>query len=654
MEGRASSAGVRAEAADGNEIVCSGRGSDTRARARPSSHSLLFSFDGKAHTREGTARAPPTRTHTAGMRAASRVRHGVGELARARTTAAAGGPPPPARSPLPPPSALPLPHLSARVLATDDPVIVATKAMIASSGRAGDVLSLAQGVVHWAPPARALAAATAALERDPRAACAYGPAAGLPGLVDALGAKVAARNGLGAHEVMVTAGANQGFYNVCLSRRDGEIFCSFLGSTAPCFRLSFSSFILTGPKKKEGKKLPDRPFSSTTTKKGSTHHPSQALTPNHAPPKHLISLSLSHTQIVLATLDAGDRAAVFAPFYFNSVSTLVSAGCLPGPGGPLDPTGRLAVGPCDPVTWTPDIEWLEDQLSGPDPPRLVVIVSPSNPTGAVVPPADLERAADACARAGAWLVLDQTYEDFRFADDEEEGGQEAAVVASGNPRVPPPTLNLPPALAAPHVIHLFSFSKAYGMMGWRVGYIAYHASSGLGRQLLKVQDTIPICPPSLSQLVAAAALEGGSTGMEGGPAWVAERVAGLAPNRAAVADALSPLAAAGGSVGRGTGAIYHWAALPPGPLTGGGSGGGGGSGRGRPGSPADDAALVAWLVREHGVCVIPGSACGAPGHIRAAFGNLGLEDCVRAAARLKAGLEEAVGGRGVSEGWFGA
>ena len=47
--------------------------------------------------------------------------------------------------------------------------------------------------------------------------------------------------------------------------------------------------------------------------------------------------------------------------------------------------------------------------------------------------------------------------------------------------------------------------QAYGMMGWRVGYIAYPAAPGggdgfLGAQLLKVQDTIPVCPPQLSQV----------------------------------------------------------------------------------------------------------------------------------------------------------
>ena len=44
--------------------------------------------------------------------------------------------------------------------------------------------------------------------------------------------------------------------------------------------------------------------------------------------------------------------------------------------------------------------------------------------------------------------------------------------------------------SGPHIIHLFSFSKAYGMMGWRVGYLAYPDFDGddrVGAQLLKVR-----------------------------------------------------------------------------------------------------------------------------------------------------------------------
>ena len=60
----------------------------------------------------------------------------------------------------------------------------------------------------------------------------------------------------------------------------------------------------------------------------------------------------------------------------------------------------------------------------------------------------------------------------------------------------------------------------------RVGYIAYQGGA-LGEQLLKVQDTIPICPPQLSQHLALGAVSAGRP-------WVAERVAAIAGNRRAI------------------------------------------------------------------------------------------------------------------------
>ena len=56
----------------------------------------------------------------------------------------------------------------------------------------------------------------------------------------------------------------------------------------------------------------------------------------------------------------------------------------------------------------------------------------------------------------------------------------------------------------------------------------------------------------------------------------------------------------------------------------------------------DDEAVIEWLVQKHKVCLIPGTSCGCPGYIRAAYANLQPADCQRAAARLKQGLEELV------------
>lgn len=52
------------------------------------------------------------------------------------------------------------PEVSERVLITDPPVIVKTKQMMAKAPASKQVLSLAQGIVHWAPPPAATALAS--------------------------------------------------------------------------------------------------------------------------------------------------------------------------------------------------------------------------------------------------------------------------------------------------------------------------------------------------------------------------------------------------------------------------------------------------------------------------------------------------------------
>ena len=75
------------------------------------------------------------------------------------------------------------------------------------------------------------------------------------------------------------------------------------------------------------------------------------------------------------------------------------------------------------------------------------------------------------------------------------------------------------------------------------------------------------------------------------------------------------------------GAIYLWAQLPNNADT---------------NDTADDVAIVRWLVKKHGVSVIPGSASGGPGFIRISYGGLTEEKCRVAASRLNKGLQELV------------
>ncbi|KAL3921133.1 MAG: hypothetical protein SGPRY_005006, partial [Prymnesium sp.] len=104
---------------------------------------------------------------------------------------------------------------SARVSETDTPCIVAMQQML--RGKA-NVLSLAQGIVHWPPPPSALAAAQSQVLSAETSL--YGADDGLPELRAALKRKVQQDNGLVASEIMVTAGANQAYANLVLALTD--------------------------------------------------------------------------------------------------------------------------------------------------------------------------------------------------------------------------------------------------------------------------------------------------------------------------------------------------------------------------------------------------------------------------------------------------
>lgn len=163
------------------------------------------------------------------------------------------------------------------------------------------------------------------------------------------------------------------------------------------------------------------------------------------------------TNLVVALVDSGDKSVLFTPYYFNHLMALQMTG-----GG-----DNVVLGPCNPDTLHPDLDWLEAQCKSDNPPKLVVVVNPCNPTGVLMTRPELDRLARITKASGnTWLVLDNTYEDF---------------LAGGREHYTP---------SGDHILHVFSFSKNFGMMGWRLGYIAYPtagAGGTLGSALVKVQ-----------------------------------------------------------------------------------------------------------------------------------------------------------------------
>jgi len=279
--------------------------------------------------------------------------------------------------------------------------------------------------------------------------------------------------------------------------------------------------------------------------------------------------------LVVSLSDHDDAVIMFPPYYFNHLMAVQMTG------------GSLSVelGACDHNTMLPDVSWLEDRLGDMERKKkvsMVVLSSPCNPTGVVIPKDILQRISDACEKAGVWLVMDNTYEYFVY-----DGLSHTT-------------------LEGPHIINIFSFSKAYGMMGWRIGYIAYPPT--LRDSLLKAQDTIPICPTQISERVAIGALKAGRK-------WVEEKLPVVCKNRDLIRRSLEPLKVVGGQ-----GAIYLLAKLPEKYMN-------------------SDVEVVKWLANRHKVALIPGSSCGMPGWVRVAYANMLDEDIQIAAKRLKAGVE---------------
>jgi N-succinyldiaminopimelate aminotransferase len=147
---------------------------------------------------------------------------------------------------------------------------------------------------------------------------------------------------------------------------------------------------------------------------------------------------------------------------------------------------------------------VEERLS----PRAVALYlsSPSNPTGRVLPRAWLEALAELARRRDLWLLSDEVYEDYVYRGEHVSLG----------------------ALAPERTLCIYSFSKAYGMAGNRVGYLA--GPRDAVAEIHKVQVHSSYHAPTAAQLAALRALEGGAAWLDG--ARASYRAAGEAAARA--------------------------------------------------------------------------------------------------------------------------
>ncbi len=290
--------------------------------------------------------------------------------------------------------------------------------------------------------------------------------------------------------------------------------------------------------------------------------------------------NMAFSAIAQVLCDPGDEVILPLPYYFNHAMAIQLAGGVPV---------AVAAG------LVPDPERLAAAITPRT--RAIVTISPNNPSGVVTPAAVLEAINDLCARHGLLHISDEAYADF----------------------VHGPVPHHSPARrsgSGSHTVSLFSLSKAYGMAGWRVGYAAVPRQ--LLAALVKVQDTVLICPPALSQRAALAALEAG-------PHWCRPRIAALGARRQQLLAAVAAARRAGLAIdllGPPDGAFYGLVRVP---------------------CDLEGEQLMERLVLEHGVAALPGESFGlavSPGQrlLRLSYGMLDADDLAEALSRLLDGV----------------
>jgi aspartate aminotransferase len=287
------------------------------------------------------------------------------------------------------------------------------------------------------------------------------------------------------------------------------------------------------------------------------------------------------TNAIFATIDAGDEAIFLAPFWVAYEGILRMAG-----GVPVILRSDIAN----------DFKVRSEQIDAAITPRtkLLLINSPNNPSGAVYGLRELEDIALVVAAHPRLLVIsDEIYEYITYGE-------------------PPTSFAALPGMRE-RTVTINGFSKAFAMTGWRLGYAA--APEALARAMAKVQGTFTAGANAFVQHAAISALEGGREDVIRMRQIYRQR-------RAIVMEGLRRLH--GIAVVEPQGTFYAfpdislWLAEHPQIRT--------------------VERFCDWLLEEHGLALVPGSAFGDDRCVRLSF--------AASEADLKAGLARLAGALG--------
>lgn len=290
--------------------------------------------------------------------------------------------------------------------------------------------------------------------------------------------------------------------------------------------------------------------------------------------------NMGFTNAILAITSAGDEVIIQSPYYFNHEMAAIMANCHP-----------VIVETDD--NYQLNIAGIKKAITHKT--RAIVTISPNNPTGVVYTAESLREVNELCRQHNIYHISDEAYEYFTY-----DGVKHCSPAAFGD--------------SSQHTISLFTLSKAYGFASWRIGYMVI--PEHLLVSVRKIQDTILICPPVISQYAALGALQVGRE-------YCDNRVRAIASVRQIVLNELNTVQNLC-TISPACGAFYFFLKVD---------------------TQLDTMALVEQLIREYKVAVLPGTTFGMDKgcYLRVAYGALEAETAAAGISRLVKGLKTILG-----------
>lgn len=198
---------------------------------------------------------------------------------------------------------------------------------------------------------------------------------------------------------------------------------------------------------------------------------------DYEPSQIIVSLGAKHSiyNAVLATIDPGDEVIIPAPYWVSYPEIVKMAEGVP-----------VYVETDESTGFTVPIERLKKAITPKT--RMLILNSPSNPTGGVYDRRQIEEIAQLAVEKGFYVLSDEIYEKIIY------DGREHVSIASLGTEIKKLTITVN------------GFSKAYSMTGWRLGYVA--AEKEIVNAMEAIQSHSASNMVSFTQPAAVAALKG--------------------------------------------------------------------------------------------------------------------------------------------------